>query len=428
MQSFTGRKTLKTAGLNFEDYSIQVSIISSRFYSMKPIKTENITLPIDEKEKQKVLKENLIRLKQKYGLRGIVACVDFKHFSYHFVELPVTSKADIGKALTFEMRKYLPLPMEEYLSDFLTVQTSSTRSRNFVLAIKRDKVRWIMEAVKDAGLRLLGIRCSFFAALNHLLVMEDIRDAMFLFKNEHAYYISVINNSFPIILRAVANEDEMASEIENYMKSSNKVIYSVGIEHSKLLEKFNIKTLSLPFPELLATSGRKRGAMDLNIASAVFKGKRFDHYNYALIAASFLSVLIYFSANWFSYYKDYAALRAIETRINEINDAAGSQIESMNHFEVIDNKRRFLLNFDLKRRRNIELLRHLSTVLPNDSWLTKFSANGDGKVEIQGYARRSAALITLLEEYPGFKNVSFSSPIIVEEGREKFAISMAFER
>ncbi|RCX29927.1 PilN domain-containing protein [Thioalbus denitrificans] len=81
----------------------------------------------------------------------------------------------------------------------------------------------------------------------------------------------------------------------------------------------------------------------------------------------------------------------------------------------------------LRQRRQtaivIEVLRELTALIPDDTWLERFELK-DGQVSIQGISADASALIGLLEGSALFENATFRSPVIRDprSGRYRFQV------
>ncbi|HEU4368561.1 MAG TPA: PilN domain-containing protein [Methylomirabilota bacterium] len=76
--------------------------------------------------------------------------------------------------------------------------------------------------------------------------------------------------------------------------------------------------------------------------------------------------------------------------------------------------------------RPLPVLRELTDLLPNDTWLTTLSLDPKG-VELTGQAAAASALIPLLENSPRLERVEFSSPVTRGRDKEQFRIRAAWE-
>jgi hypothetical protein len=326
------------------------------------------------------------------------------------------------------MGKYLPLSPEEYIFDFVTVETTTSDSTNLVFAIKKDRLKWITKCITDEGLKLLGVKCSGIETLNAVIETEVVRDATFIYKGLRRHYILGLKNARPISIKTAAAISDVEKVLERLPEALKKDIYASGMKDLVGLESFDIKMVTFSLPELLAISALKKREIVLNFIPEELAGKKFNYYPYALVSLCTLSLLLFFSTSLLSYYKDYSALKEVDTRIEQIRATASELLQTQKELEAIENKKQFLNNFQSTRNRHIEILRRLSTILPANSWLTSFSSDEKGKVEIKGRARRTATLIGPLEKSDIFKNVELSSPVTVRGELEWFSITMDIER
>lgn len=76
--------------------------------------------------------------------------------------------------------------------------------------------------------------------------------------------------------------------------------------------------------------------------------------------------------------------------------------------------------------RPLPVLRDLTDLMPNDTWLTTLSLDTKG-VELTGQAAAASALIPLLENSPRLERVEFSSPVTRGRDKEQFRIRAAWE-
>ncbi|MGB5832008.1 MAG: PilN domain-containing protein [Thiohalocapsa sp.] len=89
--------------------------------------------------------------------------------------------------------------------------------------------------------------------------------------------------------------------------------------------------------------------------------------------------------------------------------------------EVLQRKR--------EQPRITDLLRELTDLLPDGTWVQTMNFR-DGDVDIRGESSQATALIGLLEQGPGIKEVSFRSPVmqVAATGKERFHISFKYSR
>ena len=116
--------------------------------------------------------------------------------------------------------------------------------------------------------------------------------------------------------------------------------------------------------------------------------------------------------------------KELRTRISELS----KQVKAVE-------KKRNLLN-ELKKRVEplskkdrldvLMVLKELTNIIPQDSWLTQFSLE-DRRIRIRGESENANALIPLLETSMYFQEATFSSPVVKRRGKDIFYIEMKIQ-
>jgi hypothetical protein len=419
---------LKVAGLNIEGSHLRASVASKGFGVIKPLKTAEVPLPGDREDWPELIRKTLVEWKENLAIRGVVFGLEFKDFTHNFVELPVASRSDIRHALKFEMEKHLPLHPDEYLHDFLTVEHRKNYSNNLVVSVRKEKLDWIADCMRDTGLALLGVRCTAFEVLGEFIATEAPRNVILHFPGDHAHYIIGLGDHLPALVKTAYTEKEAAADLAKLSERFKNGIFSVGLKDKSGFTGLSIKDIEYSRPYLLAASGLKKTRVSLNFIPRELVAERAEYYNYAILGLTAFAVLLFFLTSILSYYKDVSAIKKVNTRLEEIKQTSSELLEAKKELEDIEEKRQFLHRFKARSNRYIEVLRHMSAILPEDAWLTDLSADEKGKVEIEGYAQRTAELIVPLENSSLFRNVEFSSPVSVRDNLERFSISMEMEK
>lgn len=418
---------MRVAGLSIEGSEIRASFASRRFGAVKQLGTDKLTLPSEPVERNGVFTEALGKWKSTYGIEGVVVGLGLGHFSHRFVELPVRSKEDVRNALQFEMEKHLPLKPDLYSIDFHTIKSTGEGTKNLVLALRKEKLRWIAECLDGAGLKFYGVRCSAMEAANELLETAGVSDAVMVQQWEGAYHIIGFKDSEPEFLRLARNSEEAAHDIERLSGTIGKTVYVVGNSGTSEFERFALRSLPVNMADLVAVSTLKKRRISMDFVPEEFAAPRKDYYPYAIGILCAVCVAIFFASSIFAYVKDYSALNRVRSRTAEIKASTTDLIEMNREIETNMGKLRFLYDFRNSKNRKIEVVSQLSRLLPKDAWLISLSADESGKVEIEGFAKRAADIIGPIERSEIFKNVEFSSPVTVKEGLERFSLKMQIE-
>jgi general secretion pathway protein L len=138
-----------------------------------------------------------------------------------------------------------------------------------------------------------------------------------------------------------------------------------------------------------------------------------------LVAASLISVL---------WQKDWV-LEGREEEARGLKKGAEEVFELRTAIERARQGSLAVLEAKSEQPRMIDLLRELTERLPDDTWVQNLDYR-DGEVQIRGESSQAAALISLLEQAPGFTDVAFRSPVVqvATTGQERFHIAFKLIR
>ncbi len=112
-------------------------------------------------------------------------------------------------------------------------------------------------------------------------------------------------------------------------------------------------------------------------------------------------------------------VRSTAVEVEEVRDAL--ERARLGSIEVLNRKR--------EQPRMTDLLRELTDLLPDGSWVQTLNVR-DGEVDARGESDQATALIGLLEKGPGIDSVSFRSPVmqVANTGQERFHLSFMYQR
>ena len=420
---------MKVAALSIEGTRVAITLGVRTLGRAKVLDAlEPMALPQADEDKTQAFAEILIQLKEEHGVKGVVVGLEPALFTHTFVTMPVSGRNDIAQALGFELEKYLPLPPDEYYYDFHSIRNVSEGSRNLVLSARKDKLRWIGEGVKIAGVALLGIRSTALEVTAGLIAAARSGTGIFVYQGAISAAAIEIADSVPMSLSFRTLGDDPKAAIKDMLKDNDRDVYISGAEGIPSYTGDNVRSFRLSTSGALIKGLTRRKLLWLDFAPS---GLRPDAHNYMPIALSGLAglcVTIFFLTTILAYAKDRAALSSVRSRLNEIRTTASEVVDIKRESEEIEKKIMRIKEFERERNRHIHTLKRLSQVLPVDAWLTGFTANDEGVVEIEGYAKRTADIIRPLEKSDEFSDITFSTPVTVREGQEKFAIKMRVDR
>lgn len=139
-------------------------------------------------------------------IRAVAALPTFAVFS-SVITLPAMSEKELGQAIRWEARKFVPLPLEEMILDWKLLQGSavsegSKNIRVLLTAAPQNLVKKYLEVFKGAGLELLSLETEAFA-LERSLVGGGPGVAMVVDLGAVTTDICIIEHGIPILNRSI---------------------------------------------------------------------------------------------------------------------------------------------------------------------------------------------------------------------------------
>jgi hypothetical protein len=422
----------KILGVNIDSGSLNASLIDSTFRSVKHIKTERTVLPENREERNSVILDALMKWQKELMPAGVVIGLPLQNFSWRIIEMPSMKKTDMQNALYFELEKYLPLPMDEYLYDFLITgsgKIAPNMVKVLVFSVKKDILNGLLKIVVEAGMEILSVRCSTTDILCGVMDIsgEKRLEGVFVNVSDDAYEIAGLHDSMPVYVKRVPKTVEVKDEISALAVQYPGKLYVAGPMDQSVTSEFNSRKFQVLTPDLLASSYVKKTFLNLNFLPAEFIKEKKDHYPYIIGGLAAATVLFFLLTGVIAWFKDWRALGEIEARISAIKSKASGTIEAQKKLDLLQSDRSALLEFQNKSNVTTRVLSTLSKTMPKDAWLMSLSIDDKGKVEMEGFTTKTSNLVVALEKSNAFKNISFSAPIISKDREERFALKMEVE-
>lgn len=91
--------------------------------------------------------------------------------SYIFaIDVPIVPVADMENTIQLEIRKYLPLPIDELIIDHWPIPTGAKegKAKVSVIAVKKSTVNRYVEIFKNVGINILGFEMETFSAVRSM--------------------------------------------------------------------------------------------------------------------------------------------------------------------------------------------------------------------------------------------------------------------
>jgi Tfp pilus assembly protein PilN len=419
----------KILGVNLDSGSLSASLTDAGFRSVRHLKYEKVVLPDNREDRSGVMIAALTKWQKESRPSGTVIGLPLQSFSWRTMEMPSMKRVDMQKALFFELEKYLPLPMEEYLYDFLVIgngETAPHMVKVLVFSIKKETLIGLLRLIKEAGMEILSARCSTIDILSGVIDLAGERNQQGIFVNvtDDAYEIVGLRDSLPVYMKRILKTVDLKDEIESLSPLYPGRIYVTGSVDQSVSGRFNSKKFQVLASDLLVSSYVKKTPLRLDFLPEEFVRKKKDYYPYIIGGVAVATLLVFLLTGLTSWYKDRHALTEIEAKIVTLKGRASGVIEAQRKLDLLQNDRRVLLDFRNKSNLPIRVVSTLSALLPPNAWLMSLSIDDKGKVEMEGFTSRTADFVEALEKSKDFQNISFSAPIIKKNNEERFALKM----
>jgi Tfp pilus assembly protein PilN len=425
----TGESVKKILGVNYSTKSMHAAVVECGFKTIKQIESISFDLPDNKEEKGKYIIDIFKKWKHDYNPKGIVIGIASPFVSYQFIDMPPMNSADMKNALHFELEKYLPLPVEEYIYDFILPTAKANDIKTLAASVKRDIVSDLLAYAKEADIPIMAIRADALVAVSQVLHIEKEKRINGMLINCTAEYNEIIGltDSMPVFYRRLSIDRDLSGEIERFKEKRPGIVYVNGTIDAAIMERFKSRTVHISTAQALAITGSVKSHLSVNFLPPEHLSRGSDYYTYMLGGFAVGAVILFFLTGIVSYAKNAATLSSLKTEIATLQSDAADILNAHKKLNDVKEHRRVLLDFQGKSNVPIRILSNLSEVLSDDVWLVKMQIDEGGKIEMEGFAKNSSSLIVSLEESAAFKNVAFSSPIIKRSGEERFSLKMEVE-
>lgn len=412
----------KALGVSLGKGVMELGAVASRLTGVTPLRAARVSLPAGPDERAAAVTGQLKQWQADFTPEGVVVGVPLQQFSHHLIDMPAMSKADTRRALAFDLEKYLPLPVEEYVYDFITLPGEKGMQKVLVLSLRRSVVDGLSRLLRESGLRLLAVRSSTIEVFCSLVGPPGT--GLVIIATDEAYEVAGVRDSLPVFLKVFPRSADLVAEVERL-----SAIYAGGISCTGDMDHVTVARLKgrkteVPVGHLLASSAVRRSRLSLNFMPPELVPPAKDLYPYLIGGLAAAALIFYLATGFTAYLKERATLRGIENRISELKGRAAGVLEARRKLEALGGARKAVVEFRARSAVATRALRDITDVLPKDAWLISFSVDDKGAVELEGMAARTSSVISALEKSALFKNIAFSAPIISRDGSERFALKL----
>ncbi|MCD6184297.1 MAG: pilus assembly protein PilM [Deltaproteobacteria bacterium] len=384
-----------------------------------------------------------------------------------YTDLPLAVEENLSATLAYELGKYFPFPVDELYYDFTVINRDEQQNRLNILiaAAKKNEIDSIIQACRRTGIFFSGVAFSSTALVNAFEGGQDETDTSFMIiadidhdqievnlkKNgmlRYSRHITFKNNKNISLEEILINEIEIIKQKADQTGEStdqlkivltgpavSKDFFATEIPE-RIMKKTGLKIIK--FSEItghllppgfetaygLAKKGSSSLPLNINLAPAnLLKKPGRAGWNIFLI----LLILFFISlSGWAgsSFFQKKMLLSRINAEIITLKPEITKIDKIRKEYTDIEQKLVHINKLKEDNKSALNIINTMAAVIPKDAWVKNITLKHD-TVEIEGYATIASELISVLEQSPMFKDVSFKSTIVKDKkGKERFKIGM----
>ena len=378
------------------------------------------------------------------------------------IRLPSAAKENLGKALEYELQKYIPLESESiyFRYQVLDEDRDERQIKILVAAVKKKDLALLIEIRDHFGAGICGVESTATAGINGLKWASKFlseKTYALAYATDSAVHLSYIEDDRLQFIQTIDLNVDLMNQSERILQELDCLeainadpigalnVYCHGPNATEDLLRIMNKLPNLEFSLLdlsqsqleendpiagmgLALKGLQPVTVDINLLPEQFRKKSSVIGRY--LTMSLVALVLLSGMAWVGSHVSHQRLvnMRVDRELNELSDEIKALGKVQSEITAFQERIDYLDNLKQKRIEALELLKALTEALPDTAWLLALSIS-DKKAEIRGYADQSTQLISLLEESPLFANVRFLSTITKgRDGNEVFKIGFELNR
>ncbi len=384
----------------------------------------------------------------------IIVVLSRKSILFSQVWFPSTVKENLSAAIEFELQNICPFKKEEAIYDYKVAEETGDGSKICVLLslIKRSYYEEIRDILKEFSLSPTAIMASpvVWEGVDWLFGDDAIPDKVLIMREGEDLIVNTYSTKGlrdSVLYEGPAHVPERAEELIGEGSDSSLVfLWGDGLDElERKLTEGGIQTFKiLPsqfherfahddaeiynehfIPTLCASEIVKHVPFTLNMIPVKHRPRqgRLRYYTFWVLAGLIVLSLLLLSVT--PLLKQSTAIADLEKELSSMSIDVDEILKQKEEIEASISRLNEIR--EIRDRNPLDVLKELTLLLPEHTWLTYFRQKG-GKIEVGGISESATSLISVLELSPLFKDVSFSSPVTKNrEGTETFRLSMYLE-
>jgi Tfp pilus assembly protein PilN len=372
-------------------------------------------------------------------------------------ELPAAVQNNLAEVVNFEFDRFTPLSASDAIYDYFPEKLSPDKIGIFLAAARAATVNEYVDKLAAKAFSVRRIDFDVSALAGYCRFVSGLGTAVFAGISsggcEGGFYDEGILKTSASHKFSAEDDNGKAAELEGFITGQRKpdaaasapVLLAFSEEASGLRSALSSRA-NLVFRNTAEFSEKIKAGYSAGAVWNVATGGAMGHLNqkfggfnllsrgvhqdgkrsYLLSGILAAAVLVCIAVWIFVPLKtERDRLKKIERQIAERKAEVAAIEKIRDEIEFINKRTALVVNFKGDKPTRIDLVRELTNIIPQNSWLTRVKVTGE-KMNIEGYAQSATSLIQLLVASKYFKNVEFASPTFRDPqmNMDRFQIKM----
>ncbi|MCX8119135.1 MAG: pilus assembly protein PilM [Desulfobacterota bacterium] len=386
-----------------------------------------------------------------------------------FIRLPAATRENLRKVLEYELPKYTPFKADEVYFDYHLLREEKEWLTLFAAFVRRSEIESSLSLLKKVGIRPISIQISTVSALNHFFYNRPSSDGEasvllelfppFLEMNllrgsewEESFHFHYHPDHWPAEVIRIWERSGLRPASgqsvrwflfgeEGEEKNLTLLKESAGQENvfrppiDRLKWKGDRRDLGLLYPSIGAPlSGLVKPRIELNLLPEELRERRRKIGRPLLLILLCLFGLFGVRQGMTLYSQQREELASISEEVRRRKPEVEALEKIQKEKEALAKEISELEKFQSEEVSKIDILKELTSLLPETAWLWNLKYNGR-ELELSGYADSASDLIQIFDKSPLFEKVEFLAPVTKErfmrpdgsQEKERFRLRVRLE-
>jgi Tfp pilus assembly protein PilN len=402
---------------------------------------------------------------------NIVLGIPRKDIVLRYLDLPAEVEENLKQVVQYQVQSFEPTEEDRFYHDYALLHSNGSGKRLSVMLamIRKTMLDDILQFLQTLGIRPVTVTCGSVGIANLLLQnRKELLNKTFILGDvgESTLETTAISQGALVYSRTVSKAAEDASWKELFLREADDAASQLRLGPEGTIEKIILagefsenacEEIKPVFPDCilirdcipveipgeikpyvqgaasslgLAYTGMvRRASIRLNLLPME---RRIRQSWWAYVPAAVLGLIVIGLLCGLGFHKvaqNRILIRQLDQKIQSLRMPVAKAISYRTQSEQLDKRIKAIEELLNKRDLNLEVLRELTTRLPDDTYVVTYRYQ-DGNIQISGQSASASDLIPKLEKSPLLKEVSARGTIYKNQqtGKEQFTFDAKLER